>query len=174
MTKKRASFSKSAAVRYLPFYELCLEKLKAGRHKESVFVEADSFGVTVRTLHNRFRDALKFLVVNNLDEHKDRRAEFEYLSAIIRVQDEPTGIRIIFKAGPPPGIVAQHSSEGAVNPVDWKTELETYLQDPTKKEPKVITNCMFSAENLAWVRKVCEALGAAFFVEGSTITVAKQ
>jgi uncharacterized UPF0160 family protein len=172
MTTRRSSFTKSAALKYVRYYDQLIEQLRNPNTRPTgMFLSAQDFGnVKVSTLHNRFRDALNWLKNHNLDDNNDRRKEYEFLAAVLRVNDEASGIRVTLLSGPPPQVTVR-AEESVAEQMDWKQEVQSYLQNPDAPV-KVFQNCKIFPENVEWLKKVTGAIGASFYIEGDRITIA--
>lgn len=173
MTKRRSSYTKRAALRYIQYYDQLITQIKNPSEKpQGLFLSTSDFGdVKVATLHNRFRDALNWLVTHNIDPNVDSRADYEYLAAVIRVEDEANGIRVLVLQGPPPATTVR-AIEGTAEQADWKQAVESYLSNPNGEPVKIFKDCKIFPENLEWLRRITGAVGASFHVDGDKITVA--
>lgn len=172
MTTRRSSYTKTAALKYIRYYDHLLAQLKdQTKRPPGMFLNTTDFGnVKVSTLHNRFRDALNWLKNHNVDPATDKRADYEFLAAVMRVQDECNGIRIVLLSGPAPSTTTR-AEETVLEQADWKEEVQEWLTKPDGKV-KQFKNVRIFKENEDWLKRICGACGASFFLDGDTLTVA--
>jgi hypothetical protein len=173
MTTRRSSFTKTAALKYIRYYDQLLAQLKDPTRKPTgMFLSTNDFGgVKVSTLHNRFRDALNWLKSHNISPSEDKRADYEFLAAVMRVQDEAAGIRILLLSGPAPSTTVR-PEETLKEQADWKEELEAWLSNPGSDFVKVFPNVRIFPENKEWLTKVIGACGGSYHLDGDKLTVA--
>jgi hypothetical protein len=177
LTKRRPSYNRKSALIFLPIYEELLRQVKSGK-PQGIFLATHHYNnVAPSTLQNRFTDALKWLRDCNMDEALDRRKDFEYLRACITTRLEPTGIRIIVMSGPLPETTLRPNNLADLTQAsDWKTEVEKFLTGGYNpgESAKQWHGILVSGDNILWLKKVTSSLGAAYFLEGDTLTVARE
>lgn len=156
MPHHRPTHTLKAAKKYLPYYEELLAQIKSGK-PQGMFLDCGQLGgVSPLTLQVRWGDALRWLMLHNIDDKIDRREEFEYLKAVTKTKRETYGLRIFILCGPKVEETIR-DNKVAETPLDWKDKIENFLQDQ-ERTVGVFENLVLLPPDVEWVKRTVEEL----------------
>jgi hypothetical protein len=148
----RPTFTKKAALKFLPFFETLLTQLR-NQKPEGMFISCAEFGgISVNTLQVRWGDALRWLTQHNISETEDRRADFITLKDHIKNRREGGGLRIYVMFGPLPETSIRLDKD-VKSVSQWKGDFEDFMADDDRNMA-VFENIVLTEEELDWVKRV--------------------
>lgn len=172
MTRKRTSYTRKSAIRFLQYFNALVEQSKQPK-PQGLFIPYSTFGGTQpSTIMNRLTDALLWLRHNKLEGNKHNPEDYEYLFAVMRKKAEETGIRFTLLSGGPVDQYLRVQTEVAT-PQDWKDKVVAFIEN-TEQIVEKFHNCSVSPSNMEWLEKVTTPIKAEFHVDGDVITIIKQ